>query len=79
MKSRFKFTLLAMTITLTLNTSQTFAIAEIADKSVTTKTDNNFKTEGEKTSYALGASLGSYMENSFQEQEKLGIKLDKER
>lgn len=79
MKSRFKFTLLAMTITLTLNTSQRFAIAETADKSVTTKTDNNFKTEGEKTSYALGASLGSYMKNSFQEQEKLGIKLDKER
>lgn len=79
MKSRFKFTLLAMTITLTLNTSQAFAIAETADKSVTTKTDNNFKTEGEKTSYALGASLGVYMANSFQEQKKLGIELDKER
>lgn len=28
--------------------------------------------------YALGASLGRYMENSLKEQEKLGIKLDKD-
>lgn len=31
-----------------------------------------------KAAYALGASLGRYMENSLKEQEKLGIKLDKD-
>ena len=31
-----------------------------------------------QTAYALGASLGRYMENSLKEQEKLGIKLDKD-
>ena len=31
-----------------------------------------------RSHYALGASLGRYMENSLKEQEKLGIKLDKD-
>nr|MTX04738.1 FKBP-type peptidyl-prolyl cis-trans isomerase [Klebsiella pneumoniae] len=33
--------------------------------------------DDQKSAYALGASLGRYMENSLKEQEKLGIKLDK--
>ncbi|SUG58689.1 FKBP-type peptidyl-prolyl cis-trans isomerase [Salmonella enterica subsp. arizonae] len=36
------------------------------------------KTTIKKRLYALGASLGRYMENSLKEQEKLGIKLDKD-
>ncbi|MBQ4797213.1 FKBP-type peptidyl-prolyl cis-trans isomerase FkpA, partial [Pectobacterium versatile] len=32
----------------------------------------------EAAAYALGASLGRYMDNSLKEQEKLGIKLDKQ-
>ncbi|EKA0922956.1 FKBP-type peptidyl-prolyl cis-trans isomerase, partial [Salmonella enterica] len=37
-----------------------------------------FKNDDQKAAYALGASLGRYMENSLKEQEKLGIKLDKD-
>ncbi|WP_367673544.1 FKBP-type peptidyl-prolyl cis-trans isomerase [Buchnera aphidicola] len=37
----------------------------------------NFKEDNEKTSYALGASLGNYMEHSLMEQEKLGFFLNK--
>ncbi|HXK00413.1 MAG TPA: FKBP-type peptidyl-prolyl cis-trans isomerase [Buchnera sp. (in: enterobacteria)] len=36
-----------------------------------------FKNDNEKTSYALGASLGSYMEHLLTEQEKLGFFLNK--
>jgi FKBP-type peptidyl-prolyl cis-trans isomerase FkpA len=36
-----------------------------------------FKDDNEKTSYALGASLGSYMERLLMEQEKLGFFLNK--
>ncbi len=38
----------------------------------------HFKNDDQKAAYALGASLGRYMENSLKEQEKLGIKLDKD-
>ncbi|MDU8420554.1 FKBP-type peptidyl-prolyl cis-trans isomerase, partial [Pseudomonas syringae] len=37
-----------------------------------------FKSDDEQAAYALGASLGRYMDNSLKEQEKLGIKLDKD-
>ncbi|PPS58960.1 hypothetical protein CRX72_26185 [Pantoea sp. BRM17] len=37
-----------------------------------------FKNEDQQSAYALGASLGRYMDNSLKEQEKLGIKLDKD-
>ncbi|WP_343154194.1 FKBP-type peptidyl-prolyl cis-trans isomerase [Buchnera aphidicola (Aphis aurantii)] len=36
-----------------------------------------FKNENEKTGYALGVSLGNYVNQSFSHQQKLGIKLDK--
>lgn len=36
-----------------------------------------FKDDNEKTSYSLGASLGSYMQNLLIEQEKLGFFLNK--
>ncbi|QCI17331.1 FKBP-type peptidyl-prolyl cis-trans isomerase [Buchnera aphidicola (Aphis helianthi)] len=36
-----------------------------------------FKSETEKIGYALGVSLGNYVNQSFEKQKKLGIKLDK--
>ncbi|HBC81092.1 MAG TPA: FKBP-type peptidyl-prolyl cis-trans isomerase FkpA, partial [Escherichia sp.] len=42
----------------------------------TTDSKAAFKNDDQKSAYALGASLGRYMENSLKEQEKLGIKLD---
>ncbi|WOH36903.1 FKBP-type peptidyl-prolyl cis-trans isomerase [Thalassotalea fonticola] len=36
------------------------------------------ETEDQKQSYALGASIGSYMNNNLTEQEKFGVVLDKE-
>ena len=36
------------------------------------------ETEEQKQSYALGASIGSYMNNNLTEQEKFGVVLDKE-
>ncbi|KAA8996349.1 FKBP-type peptidyl-prolyl cis-trans isomerase [Affinibrenneria salicis] len=76
MKSLFKVTLLATTMALTLNAGQALAAetAKAADSTATAK----FKTDEQAVAYALGASLGRYMDNSLKEQEKLGIKLDKE-
>ncbi|BDH44322.1 peptidyl-prolyl cis-trans isomerase [Salmonella enterica subsp. enterica serovar Choleraesuis] len=73
MKSLFKVTLLATTMAVTLNTAQVWAApaAKAADSAAA------FKNDDQKSAYALGASLGRYMENSLTEQEKLGIKLDK--
>ncbi|WP_227731451.1 FKBP-type peptidyl-prolyl cis-trans isomerase [Yersinia proxima] len=84
MKSLFKVTLLATTMALTLNTSAAFAAettkaAETAKAADTAATTNSaFKDDNQQSAYALGASLGRYMDNSLKEQEKLGIKLDKD-
>lgn len=84
MKSLFKVTLLATTMAVALNAPLSFA-AETATKDAETKdaaaaADSKaaFKNDDQKSAYALGASLGRYMENSLKEQEKLGIKLDKD-
>ncbi|OUS26561.1 peptidylprolyl isomerase [Thalassotalea sp. 42_200_T64] len=45
---------------------------EIAAKAVT------LETEDQKQAYALGASIGSYMNNNLTEQQKFGVVLDKE-
>lgn len=86
MKSLMKVTLLATTMALTLSASTVMA----ADTAVTgtaatppasapaNATSDKFKTSEEQAAYALGASLGRYMDNSLKEQEKLGIKLDKD-
>ena len=81
MKSLFKVTLLATTMALTLNTSAAFAAetaktTKAADAAATT--NSAFKNDDQQSAYALGASLGRYMDNSLKEQEKLGIKLDKD-
>lgn len=77
MKSLFKVTLLATTMAVALHAPITFA-AEAAKPAATTDSKAAFANDDQKSAYALGASLGRYMENSLQEQEKLGIKLDKD-
>lgn len=76
MKSLFKVTLLATTMALALNAGQALA-ADKAQASDTTAAAK-FKNDEQAAAYALGASLGRYMDNSLKEQEKLGIKLDKD-
>ncbi|WP_127959876.1 FKBP-type peptidyl-prolyl cis-trans isomerase [Serratia microhaemolytica] len=75
MKSLFKVALLTSTMALALNTAQ--VMAADAAKPSKPAAASKFKSEDEQAAYALGASLGLYMENSLKEQEKLGIKLSK--
>ncbi|EKY3087796.1 FKBP-type peptidyl-prolyl cis-trans isomerase [Cronobacter dublinensis] len=78
MKSLFKVTLLATTMAVAFNAPLTFA-APAAQPQNAASADSKaaFQNDDQKSAYALGASLGRYMENSLKEQEKLGIKLDK--
>lgn len=85
MKLLFKTILLTTTMVITLN--QTSAISRKSDV-VSAFTAQNalqipknitFKSEDQQSAYALGASLGFYIGNSLKEQEKLGVKLDKQR
>lgn len=90
MKSLFKVTLLATTMAFALGTTQVMAAdaAKPADTAATPTAEaakpaeapstGKFKNDDEQAAYALGASLGRYMENSLKEQEKLGITLNKE-
>ncbi|EEK3490465.1 FKBP-type peptidyl-prolyl cis-trans isomerase [Salmonella enterica] len=77
MKSLFKVTLLATTMAVAMHAPITFA-ADAAKPAATADSKAAFKNDDQKAAYALGASLGRYMENSLKEQEKLGIKLDKD-
>lgn len=77
MKSLFKVTLLATTMAVALNAPLSFAADTAAKPAATTDSKAAFKNDDQKSAYALGASLGRYMENSLKEQEKLGIKLTK--
>ncbi|MCP1064918.1 FKBP-type peptidyl-prolyl cis-trans isomerase [Serratia symbiotica] len=85
MKSLFKVILLATTMALALNAAQAMAddaakpaeTAKPADDAATLST-GKFENDDDQVAYALGASLGRYMGNSLKEQEKLGIKLDKD-
>ena len=83
MKSLFKVTLLATTMAVALSASAFAAPTEAAPATAapaaTAPAASNaaFKNDDQKSAYALGASLGRYMENSLKEQEKLGITLDK--
>lgn len=86
MKSLFKVTLLATTMAVALNVPLTMAAETTAAAPATApqqapaQAPKNaaFKTDDQQSAYALGASLGRYMENSLKEQEKLGIALDKQ-
>ena len=77
MKSLFKVTLLAATMAVALNAPLTFAADTATKAAPAAESKSAFKNDDQKSAYALGASLGRYMENSLKEQEKLGIKLDK--
>ncbi|EOS95457.1 FKBP-type peptidyl-prolyl cis-trans isomerase [Erwinia tracheiphila] len=85
MKSMFKVTLSATIMAVALNASLAFAAETApaapvpAEQSPQPVPKNAaFKTDDQQSAYALGASLGRYMENSLKEQEKLGITLDKQ-
>ncbi|EOL8967493.1 FKBP-type peptidyl-prolyl cis-trans isomerase [Cronobacter dublinensis] len=78
MKSLFKVTLLATTMAVAFNTPLTFAAPAVQQQNAAPADSKAaFQNDDQKSAYALGASLGRYMENSLKEQEKLGIKLDK--
>jgi len=76
MKSLFKVSLLAATLAVGLNAPLTMAAETAAQPSGQVALNSAFKDQSQQSAYALGASLGRYMENSLKEQEKLGIKLD---
>ena len=76
MKSLFKVSLLAATLAVGLNAPLTMASETAAQPSGQVALNSAFKDQSQQSAYALGASLGRYMENSLKEQEKLGIKLD---
>lgn len=76
MKPLFKNTLLMISIATLLNTS--IVMAKTATSQNTTATSNQkFKDENQQVAYALGASIGRYIDNSLQQQNELGINLDK--
>lgn len=79
MKSLFKATLLATTMAVALNAPLAMAAEAAAPAAAPQQAPKNaaFKDDNQQSAYALGASLGRYMENSLKEQEKLGIALDK--
>lgn len=81
MKSLFKVTLLATTMAVALNAPLAMAAEATAPAQQAPQQapkNDAFKNDDQQSAYALGASLGRYMENSLKEQEKLGIKLDKD-
>lgn len=84
MKSLFKVTLLATTMAVALNAPLAMAAdtpaapADAAQAAPQAPKNAAFKSEDQQSAYALGASLGRYMSNSLKEQEKLGIKLDRD-
>lgn len=78
MKSLFKVTLLTASMVFSLGVTSVIAAPAKPAKTVAAESGaNKFKNDDERSAYALGASLGRYMENSLKEQEKLGVKLDK--
>lgn len=88
MKYLFKFILRSIIIAFAMNnmtqataadvtqSSEFFKPAEI--KADSTLSTSKFSSANEQTAYALGAFMGRYMGNSLKEQEKLGIKLNKD-
>lgn len=73
MKSLFKASLLATTLALAFGAPQVMA----AETTTKAPTSSAFKSAEERNAYALGASLGRYMQNSLDEQKNIGINLDK--
>ena len=81
MKSLFKVTMLATTMAVALSAPLAMAADAVPVKPTAPQQapkNAAFKNDDQQSAYALGASLGRYMENSLKEQEKLGITLDKD-
>lgn len=82
MKLLFKATLLATTVATALNIPLAMAAetapAQQSAPDIAVQKNSAFKTDDQQSAYALGASLGTYMEKLLKQQEKLGITLDKE-
>lgn len=85
MKSLLKATLLTATVITTLNFSlaQAATTGQTATGKTTTASASSaktvtFKNDDQRAAYALGASLGRFMENSLEVQNNMGIKLDKQ-
>lgn len=73
MKSLLKTTLLATSLAFVFSAPQVMA----AEESAKVPTLNSaFKTQTEQNSYALGASMGRYMDAALKEQKSMGIALD---
>jgi FKBP-type peptidyl-prolyl cis-trans isomerase FkpA len=75
MKSLLKTTLLATTLAMTFSAPYAIAAEKNANEAVTL--NKAFKTADQQNSYALGASIGRYMERSLEDQKALGINIDK--
>lgn len=88
MKFLLKVKLIAISMTFALNATSVIArhsteAAKVANpsdavESATTPNTGQFTNDDAHAAYALGASLARYIESSLKEQEKLGIKLEKE-
>lgn len=89
MKNFFKFSLLATTLTVGVNSTMVMAAETTAASGSSTaaaqakaqakevvKLNSAFNNTDDQTAYALGASLGKYIANSLEQQKKLGISLD---
>ena len=72
MKSLFKITMLAATMAAAINAPLALAADSAPAQQAAPQAPKNaaFKDENQQSAYALGASLGRYMENSLKEQEK---------
>ncbi|MDC9590378.1 FKBP-type peptidyl-prolyl cis-trans isomerase [Xenorhabdus sp. XENO-10] len=80
MKSLFKTTLLATTLAVAFSVPQVLAAnteTQSELKQSELKLNSAFKTTEQQNSYALGASLGSYMTNALKEYKTLGINMEK--
>ncbi|WP_340620195.1 FKBP-type peptidyl-prolyl cis-trans isomerase [Xenorhabdus siamensis] len=75
MKSLLKTTLLVTTLAMAFSAPYTMAAETKTSDEV--KLNKAFKTVEQQDSYALGASIGHYMEKSLDEQKALGINIDK--
>jgi FKBP-type peptidyl-prolyl cis-trans isomerase FkpA len=81
MKARYKVSILATAMALVMQSpyslaAKTASTEPAAAPAETVTLVKGFKDKNHQVAYALGASLGNYMENSLKAQEKLGIKLD---
>lgn len=80
MKARYTVSILATAMALVMQAPFALAAKTTATESAapteTVTLVKGFKDKNHQVAYALGASLGNYMENSLKAQEKLGIKLD---